>query len=178
MGPVAFVTLCLLGCLVCSPALAGARATACPSGWESYLGHCYGYFTQEKSWDEAEAECQEHGEEIHLVSILTDGESTKLAGYVKQQQAKTEPVWIGLSDPEHNRSWRWADGSLAKFSAWNRGQPDPPTRNEHCVVLERPDFKKWDDYPCDRKFPFVCKQSAGGRNRVPPAERVGSLQRP
>uniref|UniRef100_K7FN15 C-type lectin domain-containing protein n=1 Tax=Pelodiscus sinensis TaxID=13735 RepID=K7FN15_PELSI len=82
--------------------------------------------------------CQDYGRGTHLASIHSTGENDMLAGYVMQHKAKAEPVWIGLSDPEHNRFWKWTDQSPAKFTAWQRGQPDPPSKKEHCVVLERP----------------------------------------
>ncbi|XP_075772850.1 C-type lectin-like [Pelodiscus sinensis] len=169
MGPVAFVTLCLLGCLVCSPALAGPRATSCPRGWLNYHGACYGFFKHKKSWQDAEAECQQHGRGTHLASILSAGENNMLAGYVRRFH-KYGPVWIGLSDPEHNQCWRWSDRSPATFTAWDRWQPDSPRKNEHCVVLERPAFNKWHDYPCGWGFAFLCKQGARGRQLDVPGE--------
>ncbi|XP_075772836.1 C-type lectin-like isoform X2 [Pelodiscus sinensis] len=163
MGPVAFVTLCLLGCLVCSPALAEPHATSCPRGWLNYHGACYGFFAQKTTWYHAEIVCQEHGRRTHLASILNNGENDMLASYVKHHKENTEPVWVGLSDPEHDRFWKWTDRSPAKFTAWQKGQPDPPSKQERCVVLEVPGFNQWHDYPCDRTFPFVCKQESRGK---------------
>nr|XP_014434730.1 C-type lection lectoxin-Enh3-like [Pelodiscus sinensis] len=86
-----------------------------------------------------------------------------LGTYVKQNKKKPDPVWVGLSDSRNNRFWKWTDQSPAKFNAWDSGQPDPPSANEHCVVLQVPGSHKWHDYPCDRKFPFVCKQKSRGK---------------
>ncbi|KAG6920450.1 hypothetical protein G0U57_019055, partial [Chelydra serpentina] len=60
MGPVAYFSLCLLGCLIFNPSLAapplsaGAKAMSCPSGWLSFHDACYRYYPQEKTWMEAE----------------------------------------------------------------------------------------------------------------------------
>ncbi|XP_065277012.1 C-type lectin-like [Emys orbicularis] len=163
MGPVVYFSLCLLGCLTYNPSLAapslsaGAQAMSCPTGWFSFHDSCYRFFPKEKNWMEAEAYCQHQRHGAHLVSIHSPGENKMLAHYIKKYHRKCRPVWIGLSDPEHDRDWRWSDNSLLSFTAWNKGQPDSPSKNEHCVVLERPGFQKWDDYPCHWRFSFVCK---------------------
>ncbi|XP_043364503.1 C-type lectin-like [Dermochelys coriacea] len=54
MGPVAYFSLCLLGCLIFSPSLAGAQDVSCPKDWLPFQGNCYGYFFQEKTRLEAE----------------------------------------------------------------------------------------------------------------------------
>ncbi|XP_075772838.1 C-type lectin-like isoform X3 [Pelodiscus sinensis] len=166
MGPVAFITLCLLGCLVCSPALAGTQAGFCPKGWKSHQGDCYKYFPQRRTWQEAQAECQEQGAGTHLASILSAGENNMVAEYVRQNPGSGS-VWIGLSDPSENQCWGWADRSPAKFIAWDNGQPGGQTQNERCAVLEGPDFQKWHDYPCDQRFRFVCKRGSCGRQLLP-----------
>ncbi|XP_043377936.1 C-type lectin BpLec-like [Chelonia mydas] len=158
MGPVAYFSLCLLGCLIFSPSLAGARDVTCPEGWLPFQGNCYGYFFQEKTWIEAEVECRHHGNGAHLVSIHSTGENNVLALYVKRYHRKNSPVWIGLLDLEQNQSWRWADKSLVSFNAWDNGQPDNQNLNEACVVLESPGFQKWHDYPCEHRHSFICKR--------------------
>ncbi|XP_065273059.1 C-type lectin-like isoform X1 [Emys orbicularis] len=166
MGPVAYFSLCLLGCLTYNPSLAapslsaGAQAMSCPTGWFSFHDSCYRFFPKEKNWMEAEAHCQHHCHGAHLASIHSPGENKMLAHYIKKYHKKKRPVWIGLSDPMEDQDWRWSDNSLLSFTAWDKGQPDSPRKKEHCVVLERPGFQKWHDYPCDWRFSFVCKCKA------------------
>ncbi|XP_075772853.1 C-type lectin-like isoform X2 [Pelodiscus sinensis] len=164
MGPVAFVTLCLLGCLVCSPALAGTQAGSCPQGWKSHQGNCYGYFTEAKSWKEAQAACRQYWQGANLVSILNKEENDMLAGYVKQHKEKSKHVWIGLSDPSEDQSWAWTDQSLFNYHQWDMAasQPDNPKRPEHCVVLKESEFNRWHDYPCEEKFSFICEHGSCG----------------
>ncbi|XP_075772852.1 dromaiocalcin-1-like isoform X1 [Pelodiscus sinensis] len=120
MGPVAFVTLCLLGCLVCSPALAGTQAGSCPQGWKSHQGNCYGYFTEAKSWKEAQAACRQYWQGANLVSILNKEENDMLAGYVKQHKEKSKHVWIGLSDPSE-AGWVLPWGPWLRARRWDHG---------------------------------------------------------
>nr|XP_006128698.2 C-type lectin mannose-binding isoform-like [Pelodiscus sinensis] len=87
-----------------------------------------------------------------------------LADYVTQHPEQNGPVWIGLSDPSHQHFWKWTDRTPAKFYSWAPGQPDPPSKGEHCVALEKPGFNQWHDYPCNWKFPFICKQESRGRH--------------
>ncbi|XP_067414700.1 C-type lectin BpLec-like, partial [Emydura macquarii macquarii] len=151
-----------------------AQDASCPVGWIHSHNNCYGYFSQEKTWMDAEVECQRHWHGAHLASIHSTGENDILAHYV-QRHHKNTPVWIGLWDPDQNLNWRWADESLVNFFAWDNGQPDGPKKKEHCVVLSHSTgFQKWHDYPCKDKFSFICKNKAKGRKLA----RTGGLPMP
>uniref|UniRef100_A0A8C3HBN9 C-type lectin domain-containing protein n=1 Tax=Chrysemys picta bellii TaxID=8478 RepID=A0A8C3HBN9_CHRPI len=76
------------------------RAGSCPRGWLLFQGNCYGYFPQEKTWMEAEAECQHHWHGTHLASIHSAGENNMMAHYIKRYHRNSGPVWIGLFDFE------------------------------------------------------------------------------
>ncbi|XP_026517727.1 C-type lectin BpLec-like, partial [Terrapene carolina triunguis] len=157
MGPVAYFSLCLLGCLIFNPSLAGTKALSCPEGWLSFHGNCYGYISQEKNWRQAEVDCQNHLQGSHLVSIHNTGETEILSDYIKQHHTEKKPLWIGLSDHHGDLSWRWSDHSLFDYKNWDKGQPDSLHKNKHCVVLGSPGFQKWHNYPCDWRFSFICK---------------------
>ncbi|XP_067389154.1 uncharacterized protein [Emydura macquarii macquarii] len=161
MGPVAYISLCLLGCLVFNPSLTvQAQEASCPREWLSFQGSFYGYFSQEKTWMEAEAECQDHGSGAHLASIHSAEENDILARYVKSQYNESHPVWIGLRDTNKNLTWRWADESQMNFCAWENEQPDDLTKKEHCVGLfQKAGFQKWHDYSCENKYSFVYTQT-------------------
>ncbi|XP_059581499.1 dromaiocalcin-1-like [Alligator mississippiensis] len=55
MRTTAHLILCLLGCLVLSPWLEGAKTKDCPKDWLRYQGSCYGFFPQKITWAEAES---------------------------------------------------------------------------------------------------------------------------
>ncbi|XP_053894110.1 regenerating islet-derived protein 4-like [Malaclemys terrapin pileata] len=85
MGPVAYFSLCLLGCLILNPSLsAGAADSPCPQSWIPHGDSCYGYFAHQQSWAEAEAECKSSGHGAHLASILSAAEGGFVARYPGQ----------------------------------------------------------------------------------------------
>uniref|UniRef100_A0A8C7EGZ1 C-type lectin domain-containing protein n=1 Tax=Nothoprocta perdicaria TaxID=30464 RepID=A0A8C7EGZ1_NOTPE len=91
----------LLGCLLLAALVQELGASSsCPSHWLSYRGHCYGYFTQRKTWQQAEKECERYGPRGHLASVHTFPERKVLAKYVAQH-LQPGNVWIGLHDEEH-----------------------------------------------------------------------------
>ncbi|KAG6920914.1 hypothetical protein G0U57_012437, partial [Chelydra serpentina] len=134
MGPVAYFGLSLLGCLIFNPSLEGIGATPCPEEWLLYKDHCYGFFSEKMTWSEAEVECQYHRNGAHLASILTEAEGNTVAKYISMSSF-TDQVWIGLDDPRKNRHWRWTDGSLYSYKAWNDGEPNNVYGVEYCVEL-------------------------------------------
>ncbi|XP_065260017.1 C-type lectin mannose-binding isoform-like [Emys orbicularis] len=159
MGPVAYFSLCLLGCLIFNPSLAGVQGVACPRGWLPFHDSCYRYVPQEKNWMEAEAECQQHWPGAHLASIHSAEEKNMLAHYIKGDPPKKNHVWIGLSNSKQDQSWRWSDESPFSFRAWEKGQPNNLVGNEHCTVLfYHTDFQKWHDFPCEARYSFICKR--------------------
>ncbi|XP_065449215.1 C-type lectin-like isoform X1 [Chrysemys picta bellii] len=152
MGPVAYFSLCLLVCLIFNPSLEGVQAVSCPGCWLPFHDSCYQYVPQEKNWAEAEADCQNHWHGAHLISIHSAEENNILADYMKWNLTKNSPVWIGLSDPMEDQSWRWTDESPVSFRAWDKGQPNNQNSNEHCVVLERPVRTKRCSYTWKRLY--------------------------
>ncbi|XP_075582180.1 C-type lectin-like [Pelecanus crispus] len=145
------------GALASAPPPARAGMHSCPQGWLQYRGYCYGYFTERRTWAEAEAECERYGPMGRLASIHSLGASRVLARYVTNQRDGAN-TWIGLRDPEHRRQWKWSDNSVFNYKRWAWGQPNNLWDREDCVVLNRRDnFQLWHDYPCDYRFPFLCQ---------------------
>ncbi|XP_065408069.1 C-type lectin BpLec-like [Chrysemys picta bellii] len=169
MGPVAYFSLCLLGCLIFNPALEaaphtvlsprlgrGIRTTSCRRGWLHYNYQCYRFFPEKKTWSEAEVQCQHHRRGSHLASILTEAEGNMVANYITRSGSK-DYVWIGLHDPEKDRTWTWTDGSLYRYKAWIAGEPRD-LNNEYCTeLLKYRGFKEWNNVSCASKNAFICK---------------------
>ncbi|XP_054059621.1 brevican core protein-like [Rissa tridactyla] len=135
----------------------GGQTADCPKNWIQYRGSCYGYFNTRMTWAEAEEECNRYGPMGHLASIHSEGASMVLARYVDKEM-KGVNTWIGLQDEEHTRRWKWSDDSTYNYESWAPGQPNNLWDREDCVVLDAySGFKLWHDYPCDDKFPFLCR---------------------
>ncbi|XP_067392517.1 dromaiocalcin-1-like [Emydura macquarii macquarii] len=159
MGPVAYVNLCLLGCLIFNPSLTGAQAASCPSGWLSFQDDCYGYFPQELSWAQAEAQCQSFGRGAHLASIHSEEEHSAVAAFVtRAQRHDDEDVWIGLHIPARSQDWAWTDGSATDYSTWDDNRSYFSPKGDNCALLEEDSgFLTWDNDSCNDRNPFVCK---------------------
>ncbi|KAM6419507.1 C-type lectin-like [Pluvialis apricaria] len=122
-----------------------------------HRGSCYGYFTERKTWAQAENECNRYGPRGHLASIHSLGATRVLARYLSNQR-DTDNTWIGLQDEEHSRQWKWSDDSAFNYRQWARGQPNNLWDREDCTVLDKGSgFELWHDYPCNYKFPFLCR---------------------
>uniref|UniRef100_A0A8C9US00 C-type lectin domain-containing protein n=1 Tax=Spermophilus dauricus TaxID=99837 RepID=A0A8C9US00_SPEDA len=84
-------SLCKVGNIIMRP--------SCATGWFYYRFNCYGYFRKLRNWSDAELECQSYGNGAHLASILNLKEASVIAEYISGYQ-RTQPVWIGLHDPQ------------------------------------------------------------------------------
>ncbi|XP_065253524.1 dromaiocalcin-1-like [Emys orbicularis] len=159
MGPVAYFSLCLLGCLIFNPSLEGAQARPCPRGWFSFQDDCYGYFPEKLSWERAKARCQSFGNGAHLAAIHSEEEHDAVAGFIaRSQRHDDDDVWIGLHIPVQRQSWSWVDGSTVDYSAWEKQKSYYSLKGEHCAVLEEDTgFMTWDNDSCNDRNPFVCK---------------------
>ena len=131
----------------------------CSDDWEGHGDRCYYWSTDKKTWNEAEAFCQQ--ENGHLASITSDainqyvleGMNSKDFGY----------TWIGGNDIDEEGTWKWTDGSPFEFTFWHPGQPTNYGGNEHC--MHHGFGGKWNDGPCSGPLTFLCskKKSSGRR---------------
>ncbi|XP_067417520.1 regenerating islet-derived protein 4-like, partial [Emydura macquarii macquarii] len=110
------------------------RATSCPRDWLYYQGHCYGFFPEEKTWSDAEVECQYQRLGAHLVSILSKAEGDTVANYITMSGYQ-DHVWIGLHDSRQNRRWKWTDGSIYLYRSWKTTEPNNKGGIEFCTEL-------------------------------------------
>ncbi|XP_063056428.1 neurocan core protein-like [Engraulis encrasicolus] len=93
-----FVCLCL-------PSYGGATCEkdteGCDHNWRKFHGHCYRYFTQRHTWEEAEKDCREHNG--HLASIRSLDEQNFVNGL------SHDNTWIGLNDRTVEQDFQWTD---------------------------------------------------------------------
>uniref|UniRef100_A0A8C3XNY7 C-type lectin domain-containing protein n=1 Tax=Chelydra serpentina TaxID=8475 RepID=A0A8C3XNY7_CHESE len=110
------------------PLSAGVQAAFCPTGWLHFQDNCYGYFFQEKTWPDAEAECQRYWQGAHLVSIHSAGENNMMAHYIKQYHRKKSPIWIGLPGGVRDPPDRLRKGQFLGLAGTGRLQIPPSHR--------------------------------------------------
>uniref|UniRef100_K7GDS9 C-type lectin-like n=1 Tax=Pelodiscus sinensis TaxID=13735 RepID=K7GDS9_PELSI len=112
----------------------GRKASGCRHGWMHYGDHCFRFFPQKVTWSAAEVQCQHHHPSAHLASILSERERDVVAHYLSMSTSYAR-VWIGLHNPNKDRTWVWTDGSLFRYDSWNPGEPNNRGGREFCVEV-------------------------------------------
>ncbi|XP_036623875.1 regenerating islet-derived protein 4 [Trichosurus vulpecula] len=127
---------------------------SCSTGWFYYRSSCYGYFRKLQSWSDAELECQAFGNGAHLASVLTPKDAKAIAKYIWGYQ-RSQPVWIGLNDPQKNNNWQWIDGGSFIYKAWANSSH---YQNKACGEMAYQDnFLTWSKNDCNKRQHFICK---------------------
>uniref|UniRef100_A0A8C9PTU1 C-type lectin domain-containing protein n=1 Tax=Spermophilus dauricus TaxID=99837 RepID=A0A8C9PTU1_SPEDA len=80
----------------------GSEKTCCPIDWLEHESSCYWFSQSDKSWPEADQNCQLQNS--HLV-VVTSLEEQKFI----EEHKRSVPSWMGLTD--QNGPWRWVDGT-------------------------------------------------------------------
>uniref|UniRef100_A0A8C9UX33 C-type lectin domain-containing protein n=1 Tax=Spermophilus dauricus TaxID=99837 RepID=A0A8C9UX33_SPEDA len=99
-------------------------------------------------------ECQSYGNGAHLASILNLKEASVIAEYISGYQ-RTQPVWIGLHDPQKKQQWQWIDGASYLYRPWSGRSLGG---NKHCTEMGyRNNFVTWNKNECSKRQHFLCK---------------------
>ncbi|XP_061496263.1 C-type lectin LmsL-like [Rhineura floridana] len=158
MRPVSYFRRYLFGLLVSGFFLQGTEAGKCPAQWMQSQGKCYGIFTKELAWPEAEVECHRLGLGGHLASFLSAPENAAVAKYIIANHPGVRGVWIGLHDAQNASRWRWTDSSTSNFKPWISEKPSAKPGGKLCVFMPvKAGFMKWEEEDCEAKMPYACK---------------------
>lgn len=130
------------GCPGCVPASA-------PDGYRLWL--CF----QPLDYAEARAACAELGGD--LVSL--PDEATEAAVRGAALDLWWNNWWIGLDDLAEEGTFVWTDGTPLDYTRWASGEPND-SNGEDCVHLTAWAGGAWNDLACDRKNPYICKETA------------------
>ncbi|XP_014164799.1 LOW QUALITY PROTEIN: regenerating islet-derived protein 4 [Geospiza fortis] len=87
----------------------------CPAGWSYYKLSCFKYFSEPRSWDEAESRCQDVKKGAHLAWVEDDLEAATLRRTIFYYQ-HVQPVWIGLQKSKESQAWHFSVWSSADCS--------------------------------------------------------------
>ncbi|XP_072923106.1 C-type lectin BpLec-like isoform X3 [Hemitrygon akajei] len=130
----------------------------CDEKWFYFppLNSCYRFFSDKKTWEEAEDFCNRDERCGQLASVNSEEHNTFISNVVFIVNQKKPTAWIGLNDICKEGNFTWVDGSLYCYSKWAKNQPDDFKRKEDCVNIHRFNDMAWNDAPCDKKNGFVC----------------------
>ncbi|XP_039674805.1 galactose-specific lectin nattectin-like isoform X3 [Perca fluviatilis] len=137
--------------------LAASGEALCPPGWTQFGSRCFAFYTETKSWIDAENFCISAGG--NLASIHSDEEQTFLKDFIKQVTGAYADSWIGGFDSVKEGTWMWADGSKFNYNIWAAGQPDNFRGGENCLVMNWGAAEIWNDGSCNTPLSFVCSRN-------------------
>ncbi|XP_039674641.1 galactose-specific lectin nattectin-like [Perca fluviatilis] len=146
----------LLLCLS-SGLLTAYGAASCPPGWTQFGSRCFAFYSQAKTWPEAEIFCQITGG--NLASIHSAEEHAFLKNYINQVTGTQRTSWIGGTDKAHVFRWLWTDRSHFTYTSWNAGEPNNHGGAEFCIVMNW-GGANWNDWGCNHQVAFVCSKNS------------------
>ncbi|KAI1236544.1 hypothetical protein IHE44_0014794 [Lamprotornis superbus] len=154
MAAAARITLLLLGCVGLLLPVDGRYISYCPNGWSYYKLSCFKYFTESRSWDEAESRCEDVQKGAHLAWVENAQEAATLRRTISYYQ-RVQPVWIGLQKNKESQAWKWTSGKEYSVASEVPGNGGP---GGNCAALtHHSGFSVWSSAECSRKHHFICK---------------------
>ncbi|GAA6219120.1 CD209 antigen-like protein C isoform X1 [Lates japonicus] len=126
----------------------------CPTGWTNFSSSCYLLSAESGSWDQGREKCRARGAD--LVVIDSPKEQEFLLGFTSGS------AWIGLSDRDEERTWKWVDKTPLNLTYWRENQPDngngePQWGEEDCAEIRS---DGWNDLSCDTSLRWICEKMA------------------
>ena len=129
-------------------ALTAQSNCLCPNG-EISNNHCYTYYPEGKSWQEAQASCLVKGGT--LATIRNNDEQNLVS-----RLAGGSVAWIGYTDAAQEGTWIWA-GIPSQYTYWCSGEPNNAGGNEDCAVINWQPSGCWNDLACSRTNGYICE---------------------
>jgi len=134
----------------------------CPRGWVSHVMedtdtvYCYLVRTNMRTWYLARDDCLNSDSDLLSITSATEQE------FVTKHLLAESFMWIGFNDLENEGKWAWSDRTPQNYKNWARGDPNNGgtyrKKDEDCAVLKSDG--KWNDYPCNTLFKYICKARA------------------
>ncbi|XP_015282692.1 PREDICTED: snaclec bitiscetin subunit beta-like [Gekko japonicus] len=146
----------------------------CRDGWFSYMGQCYLFVQEPKTWEGAERACQRAVNGGHLTSIVSAEHNDFLVRLATHAGHRTAQFWTGGSHRKGS-SLQWTDGSTTSFFqrplssilSMAGSAVNALLSIRICVKLNINVGGQgdWDGSDCGKKLPFVCSYKP---NLLPP----------
>ncbi|NXN85411.1 REG4 protein, partial [Bombycilla garrulus] len=137
------------------PQTDGRYINYCPDGWYYYKLSCFKYFSEPRTWEEAESQCQDVKEGAHLAWVEDAQEAATLQKTISYYQC-VQPVWIGLQkSTEVRQAWQWTSGK--DYSATSE-IPGNGAQGGSCAMLtHHSSFSVWSSGNCSQQYHYICK---------------------
>ncbi|KAG5851591.1 hypothetical protein ANANG_G00053280 [Anguilla anguilla] len=115
---------------------------------------CYSFFSDAKTFNDAEASCRQLAPGGHLASVTSPDLHSRLAAMVTE--ASNGPVLTWLGGVLQADKFRWIDGSSWGYSDLMPGRLQPGSDSERCLEMFRVDERWWSTADCSLQRPFIC----------------------
>ncbi|XP_060596177.1 C-type lectin-like [Ruditapes philippinarum] len=133
----------------------------CPKDYTATShGFCLKFYDKERLYrDDAEKVCQ--GDGGHLVNVDSEIKVIDVNDTILQQIFSADVIWIDGRKSVQGDPWTYGyKSSDPSFTFW--GHDDPDNRvNDLCIMYHYEtstnNLWRWFDYPCDKKFAFICQ---------------------
>ncbi|KAM9449844.1 uncharacterized protein Hap1MRO34_022307 [Clarias gariepinus] len=108
---------------------------------------------EKKNWTESRQDCMNKGADLVIINSAEEQDFIT-------EQLQGGHAWIGLSDRDTEKVWKWVDGTPVTpgFSKWGPNQPDNQKGDEDCGMTGYPDEQHWNDSPCSLKLFWICEK--------------------
>ncbi|XP_071953691.1 macrophage mannose receptor 1-like [Antedon mediterranea] len=130
-----------------------AKVFSCQQGWLSFQDSCYKFDSTKRSWSDARSNCTELGADLVVVRNKAEND------FLYANNHMGNAMWIGLSDLDSEANFTWVSTECSQYNNFHPGEPNDYNNQEDCVVLTFRNSETWNDYPCYRKFAYMCEIS-------------------
>ncbi|XP_048852984.1 CD209 antigen-like [Brienomyrus brachyistius] len=131
----------------------------CPEGWTRFGTQLYCISTEKRTWQESQQDCKNRGADLIIINSQQEQVGEEIIP-LKNIILHTD-AWIGLTDSDHEGTWKWVDGTPLTTSFWRDGEPNNVCE-EDCAHNNagRNPKKSWNDKGCSAKSFWVCEKEA------------------
>lgn len=118
--------------------------------------HCYMFFSEPKSYDDAYKACNAISTHTHLATLNSRAEDQMVTAML----GTTTETWFGFDDIMLEGTFIWNTLEANLFSNWAAGQPDDPDDgvSERDCAMKTGTLGQWDDRDCATLAAYVCER--------------------